>query len=320
MTKTIYLIVACCFLISLGYASAPCSARGAGALTPPGAPGNLVYAESDVNTFMRSESLGSECLNILVLLDLSDRIDAEKHPGQAQRDVAAIGEAWNLFQMVLKQKRYRRSCDQLRIDVAPQQDSPDVTRFLDSLSVSDRQSMVPVQRRKALEAKHATFMQALEALYETASNTDSYAGADIWRYVKDELEMYPQDSRGRTVRNIVIVLTDGYQYSASKHRVRNRFTYNVGAAMQPFRNNEDWQNHFDNQDYGFIHAAKDMSHVEVLIMGVTPRPEALNELDIIKKYWEKWFSEMGVMHIEIYSASASLETERERVRRFFQNH
>lgn len=240
--------------------------------------------------------------NLMVMVDLSDRI---KTPEQQAKDKALINGVLGCLEGEVKRKLMMMSADQVNIKVAPQLTNPMTYDFMNKLAINF--SDIPIaQKRRVLKPKIAETKAFVDTLYNRASNVQKFDGADIYRGI-NEMASLPQSIQGQNIRNVLFIITDGYMIAeTSMHKEGNRSNY---IQMKPFRNKTDWEKMFDEKNFGFVPIkGKDFSNLEVCILGVNPKPEFANEFDIIKKYYLKWFTEMGVKHVEVF-ANPQSETE-----------
>ena len=123
---------------------------------------------------------------------------------------------------------------------------------------------------------------------------------------------YPieQDS---SYRNVLIILTDGYMYHEnSKDTIKNRSAYIERNYLNRvgLRNNSNWEVKFEEEDFGFITKRDNLNKLEILVLEISPSENHLNDEDIIKKYWEKWFKEMNVKRFSIHTTGLPVHTKR----------
>lgn len=251
-----------------------------------------------------------ECqYNICLLLDLSDRIDPRKDPLQAERDRKMITATVGEFGELVKRKLYVNSHDTMRVAVAPQPN--DYRRTLldtgDHLAIDMRSLKVSEKRTKLPQLKEQLLIQSSQ-LYDAAVKNSSFAGGDIWSFFRDSLESYRIDDGKRQVRNILVVLTDGYitfDSNSGRPREGKRTSWMEVARMR----HSGWEQEFDRIDSGLLPAGKNHGAWEVLVLETAPQTP--QDMPVIRKYWSKWLSEMGISHyrIEQQSDSASLEKD-----------
>lgn len=236
-----------------------------------------------------------------VLLDLSDRIDPAKFPDQKRKDVAIIRNVFAIFKDRVKKRLYIQSKDRIQIAIAPQPVpttySAVVYETLDSLKI-DMGRLTWIQRSaKKFPALEKAFESNLDKLYDMAVKNPNFVGADIWGFFKDEAENHMVASKDDSVRNILIILTDGYiQFGPAvmpnRPRNGNRTSY---MNVRWFLRNPSEFAAFDSKNHGLIPFNETFGNLEVLVLEV--RPKYISnpmEYDIIKKYWYKWFDEMGI--------------------------
>jgi len=253
--------------------------------------------------------------NICLLLDLSDRIDPAKDPLQAEKDRKVIAAVTEEFTEIVKKGLYVNSRDTLRIAVAPQ--PTDYRRTLlelgDTLVIDMRELKVTEKRQKLPELKER-FIDRSGMLYDAAVKNREFTGGDIWSFFRDNLDNYRQEgSETRPVRNILIVLTDGYiNFASTRGRPKegNRTSW---MEVSRLRHN-GWEEEFDSDDCGMIPAGKDHGNWEVLVLEVDPRTP--QDLPVIRKYWSKWLEEMGISHYRIEKESDSATLTREVIATF----
>jgi hypothetical protein len=98
-----------------------------------------------------------------------------------------------------------------------------------------------------------------------------------------------------------VILTDGYIYfKNSKIKEENLSTYLTPEMIRASNlNKQNWSEIMTNQKFGFIPANKDLSEIEILVLGINPDKKNPYEEDVIKAYWSKWFDEMKVKRYDI---------------------
>lgn len=275
--------------------------------------GTTVYATQQ-KTAPAAKQHGSQ-YNICLLLDLSDRIDPRKVPLQAEKDRKVIAAVTEEFTEIVKKGLYVNSRDTLRVAVAPQ--PTDYRKTLlelgDKLAIDMRELKVTEKRQKLPELKER-FIAHSGTLYDAAVKNHQFTGGDIWSFFRDNLESYRvQGSETRPVRNILIVLTDGYiNFASTKGRPKEE-SRTSWMEVSRLRHN-GWEEEFDAGDGGMIPAGKDHGSWEVLVLEVNPKSP--QDLPIIHKYWSKWFEEMGISHYRIAKESDSTTLTKEVISTF----
>jgi len=244
----------------------------------------------------------SQNWNVSILLDLSDRISVKKYPNKTMeyylRDVGYINSVYEAFSQHIKGKRIMQMDDKIQLFFDPLPLNPDINSISKSLKVELTKANVSNELLAEIEKKYKT--QPLK-LYQLAIKDDHYIGSDTWTFFKNKINDYCIDGGHR---NILVILTDGYiYYQNSKMQEGNRTSFlSPEKIRQNGLNTSQWQQKFGAADYGFITANKDLSNLEILVLGVNPSTKNPYEEEVIKAYWAKWFEEMKVKRYEIRSS------------------
>jgi hypothetical protein len=200
-------------------------------------------------------------LNVLILLDLSDRIIIQEN--QPARDIELINHICSELINVIINNSVDLSEDAIKISVAEQNNIPYSTlTFIDSLYFKMDQDIlggVP-GIKKILKEK---FPRNLENLYKEAtysSNPNDYSGANIARYFIRNLKY---DIKGdSTTINRLFIFTDGYVV--------------VGKEKN-----------------AMIDVHNKFPELEVMVLEIAPRNKDYESENLIKS-WDNWFRQMGV--------------------------
>jgi len=253
--------------------------------------------------------------NICLLLDLSDRIDPRKDPLQAEKDRKVIAAVTEEFAEIVKRGLYVNSRDTLRVAVAPQ--PTDYRKTLldlgDTLAIDMRSLKVAEKRQKLPELKERFIAQS-GMLYDAAVKNREFTGGDIWSFFRDNLESYRvEGSEAKPARNILVVLTDGYLNFASTSGRPSEGSRTSWMEVSRLRHN-GWEEEFDARDCGLIPAGKAHGNWEVLVLEVDPKSP--QDLPVIRKYWSKWFDEMGISHYRVEKENDSAVLTREVIATF----
>jgi hypothetical protein len=252
--------------------------------------------------------------NICVLLDLSDRISPALQPLQMERDKRAINGILELFEEQTRKKLYVNSNDSLRVAVAEQPTgygatllkiSDDMTIDMGELKITKKREQFPVLKEQ--------FTNKVNELYQVAAANAAFAGADLWRFFREDLDKYRiVGTEQQPVRNVLLVLTDGYiTFGDQKRRPREgkRASY---MEVAKFRHN-GWEQEFDDKDLGLISGGK---HADWEVQVLEVNPHRTEDMPIISKYWSKWFEEMGIQHYRIEKTNDSARMSKQLVAAF----
>lgn len=264
----------------------------------------------------KPETKLEEQFNISVLIDLSDRIDSsgnEFSPPQYQRDTAIIHAIIDIFKKNLQApgRVTFNAKDKFKIFFHPVPQDPQIALIAQNLQL-DMEPMDPKQKKNAFLRTDSIFAVNLMNIYDLALKKSKYEGADIWHFMKDDVKN--KCVKDTTYRNILIILTDGYMYwPFDKRNEKNRYNY-IGPKsnqLTMFRGQNSWEEKFNAKDYGFIAERNDLSDLEILVIGVSTPKSHPEDYDILKKYWGKWFTEMGVRHYYILQTDQPVNTKNE---------
>tara|TARA_B100000678_G_scaffold204024_1_gene171796 strand:- start:7676 stop:8599 length:924 start_codon:yes stop_codon:yes gene_type:complete len=241
-------------------------------------------------------------LNISLLLDLSDRINPEKYPNPSmeyyQRDAAYIQTVATAFKANIQQKKIILIDDQIQLFFAPEPLNPEINTISKDLKYSFNKANIS-NDRLALFEQH--YKELPTKIYELAILDDHYVGSDTWKFMNQKVKDY---CISEDYRNILVILTDGYIYHKDNLRKEgNQTTY---LTPEFIRSNHlidnNWNQKYEEKNYGFIPANTKLNNLEVLVLGINPDAKNDFEDDVIKRYWSDWLESMGVVNYKIYNA------------------
>ena len=256
-------------------------------------------------------------LNVVVILDLSDRIDPIRHPGQAAQDLKVLDGLVTLFEESVRKGLYLLSKDRLAFAVAPQATAyqGELMELADRLRISmpDLNATGTERGKPGFDRARADLTNGLNRLYSSAVASTNYVGADIWSFFRDRLDSYLSTEPG--VQDVVIVVTDGYiNFDAKIERARPRRGPRTSfMQVASLRGEPGWEGRFDREDLGLISFGPRYQHVNMIVTGL--RYVDLNDQPIVERYWRKWLSEMGVARVRLLPADDSAAQAREALRR-----
>jgi len=233
--------------------------------------------------------------NIIVLLDLSDRIAI---PGQIEKDKEIIRTIVESFEKNQQSFGYIMSRDLLRIMIAYEPNVNASTNDKMRISMEDlRPGGTSNQGERIPPGKpgfnklKASFLQAVDQLYDNAAENPN-PGADIYSFFCTELPVKYLD---QNMQNKLIILTDGYlQFEREYLRGRNECTYM--RKIDRLREERNWKDYFLSRKLQLCPCERPLNNLEVLLLEVVPREKAiaLHEYDFIQFYWSTWLDEMGI--------------------------
>ena len=266
---------------------------------------NVGYSDSDVP------------INIIVIIDTSDRVCKERHPDQRERDIdilkKIVDQFYKHFEDEIKTGRIKNH--KLNFVVPPQsktQKPPDgITNKLTITAPKKRSGNPEFQRRKQ------ELINAIPALYDHVQQHPQ-TGSDIWDWFRSEAE--PAFSRNH--RNLMICLSDGYlNFDIDIEANRPKRTY---MRVRALRDDSDAVNKIKNGNEG-LRPVKNFSefNIKFLMFEIRLREENgvkhFQDFDIIQAYWETWLNDMGIKHTKFFEqlGSGGLDNE---IEKFIQPH
>ncbi|MBS4028339.1 MAG: hypothetical protein KGZ58_06845 [Ignavibacteriales bacterium] len=248
--------------------------------------------------------------NLLVLLDLSDRV---LKPRQVAKDTAIINYLFDFAVSDAKKNLFVNSRNSFNIIVAPQNTDTVISNAIYRISSSltiQLNNISAVKRRTSLEKFKLIFFPALSELYSFALKNSNFVGADIWSFFKNDLKGMLQQTQNQndSIRNVLIVLTDGYlNFNSEIEKQREIEGFKTSYMERQFRNNPKWRKKFLTENHGLIPIDEDFGSIEVLVLEINPLfPNQPSELDMIKTYWQQWFTEMKIKRFKIYKTEDNL--------------
>lgn len=235
-----------------------------------------------------SKSLPSKPMNIVVILDTSNRVSKEKHLGQVERDIEIIEEIVTQFEKIVKEHLYDSELIQyphhLNFVVPEQPNVPSIPyKIVDNFAIKDSG-----QRRswpEFMEQKKALLL-ALPKLYEFVEQ-HKQTGSDIWEWFKYEAE----DCFLGDHQNLIICFSDGYlMFDQNIEPERPDRTY---MRVSKLRNAPNWKQKIHGGE-GLLPIGKDFSRYNVKFLMIEVKPQYPKDFEIIKEYWATWLNAMGI--------------------------
>jgi hypothetical protein len=295
MKKVLHIICTCLFV--------PCVLFSCG-----NEPNKKTTAEDDLEA--TDVTIKSNNLNISFLLDLSDRINPTKYPNPAMeyyvRDVAYIKSVSEALDAHLRRKKVRAMNDKIQLFFEPEPLNKNINSISNSLKYSISRDNASLE---LLDKLNEIYTIKPKEIYDLAIADNEYVGSDTWRFFKTKVHDYCIEDG---YRNILIILTDGYIYHKdSKMKEGNLTTYITPQEIRTNKlNTKDWRSNMASGQYGFIPATKDLSSLEILVLGINPDKKNPYEEDVIMKYWKDWFNAMNVGRYEIKTAELPSNLDR----------
>ena len=239
-------------------------------------------------------------VNIVIILDTSNRISENHHPGQIERDKKIIEEIVTEFEKVTQQHilaaEELRYDDRLALVIPNQPGIPPVPRhIMKKLKIvdEDRNHRSLAGIRADVERRKEDFLDELDVLYEFVG-LHRQTGSDIWEWFKYQAEDYFSESH----QNIVICISDGYlNFDNIIEEMRIPRTY---MQVKKLRDDPQWQQKIQGGE-GLLTIGQDFSryNIDFLMGEIQLQTDENNvpyqkDFQIITLYWEVWLKEMKI--------------------------
>ena len=252
------------------------------------------------------ESYSSEGVNIIVVLDTSDRISKELNPGQIQRDIKIVERIVTLFQEEFVRKHLLKDVEpgpyphRLTFAVPDQPKAPPIPlKIMEKLMIKDSSKGEPF---KTFEKRKDALLQTINQLYQFVEKENPFTGADIWNWFRKSAEHYLRDD----LHNYIICLSDGYL----KFHPDIEALLPKGRFMKVSKWRDDWRNNAKwREKITYLSPiGKSFSDYKVtfVMMEIKPKVDKKTsiehpaDLDIIKAYWEIWLKSMGITNARFF--------------------
>lgn len=249
-------------------------------------------------------------LNISFLLDLSDRIDPNKYPNDAmdyyKRDVAYINSVAAAMRNHLNSKRIRQINDKIKVYFEPEPSNPEINEISEKLKFNFSRHNISKDLLKNFDENYNKYPTQI---YNLAIEDANYIGSDTWRFFKTNVNDYCIEEG---YRNILVIMTDGYIFHKdTKIKQGNKTSYLTPEYIRSSGlNSNNWMAIYNEKDFGYIALEKDLSNLEVLVLGINPDPRNDFEEEVIRKYWSDWLESMNVKKYKIMKADLPSNMDR----------
>ena len=244
-------------------------------------------------------------MNIVIVLDTSDRISDELHPGQIENDKEVIKEIVSVFIAKTNQRILVSDTlmyqDRLTIAIPDQPGVPRVPRLiLRGLTISDsngagHRSLGGI--REDLENRKQGLLETLDRLYAFVRSHEQ-TGSDIWEWFKYEAMGYFFESH----QNILICISDGYLNF--NHDIEDRRIPGTYMKIKELRDDPEWKAKIEGTE-GLLSTGHDFGRYKIdffmseidLKMDEHGVPYQ-RDFPILQYYWEYWLASMGIVSME----------------------
>ncbi|HPU24380.1 MAG TPA: hypothetical protein PL149_09560 [Candidatus Kapabacteria bacterium] len=241
--------------------------------------------------------------NVIILLDLSDRILLENQIARDKSTINAIFQTYlNLIKdtIVAYDKEFNRISDKFSVRIAYQKNIPYDKQHFENILQFDFARKDANNAKFILQDFPKQLSTELDNLYNAAKfsdNSKDYHGADIWKFFSEDLDNLISDDDNSI--NYLFIITDGYLYFENyKENIKQTNRRPDMQFLSELRN-KNWEEKFDKEDWGLIPLNKQFPNLKVCVLEIAPN-DFWNEFDLLKKVWSKWLTEMGIDRNNIY--------------------
>ena len=258
-------------------------------------------------------------LNLSLFLDLSDRIDSAKYPESSmqvyERDLGNIKAIGAAFTQHCLNKPLILMDDEFHVFFHPAPPDPDIDKLARTMSFRVDNSVT----KEDIAAIVPTIAEGGEQIYALAMKQEQYPGSDIWEFMDQKAAGLCIEKK-EDVRNVLVILTDGYMYYERNKRPADVKAPQANWLLPPRvqalgLTDQGWENKYAAEGMGFLPVTANLAELEVLVLGINPSKNNAWEGDVIKRFWTDWLQGMGVKRFELLDADLPYELE-EAIHRF----
>ena len=240
-------------------------------------------------------------INIVVILDVSDRLFKDKLPGQERQSKKDIKIAKGIIEIFEKfaQRHYFVGSRHRLAFVVPKQpgvSKPIPQETLESLKIwpTSEDRLKGAKRFKEMKGE---LIKAIEDLYQFVDERQEFTGSDIWGWFKVSAREYLLAD----ARNYIICISDGYLYLNTSFvpflpTKGNKTTVIRHLLVEKWSKDPNWEAEFERDNYGLLPSEEDFRdyNVKFLMVEMGLLELRLKDLPILEKYWEPWLQDMGI--------------------------
>ena len=262
-----------------------------------------------------SETPSVTPINIIVILDTSNRISKEKHPGQAQRDRKIVTEIINLFE--IKAKKFIQETENKKYPytltfVVPPEYGADPkipSEITDNLTIGPEEIYPKLKKRKE------ALLQSIEVLYRIVENRSlaQFPGSDIWYWFKYQAELK------KDANNRILCFSDGYlnfDKDIEKDLGKGRY-----MQVSKLRRDPAWVETI--QDEELLETGKNVRdyNVKFMMVEITLKKAESGVLyerdfDILTVYWTTWLKSMGITDSQFTQSNLGIPQLKNQIQSF----
>lgn len=262
-------------------------------------------------------------VNIIVILDVSDRLLKEKLPGQErqiEKDIKIAKGIIDHYEYFARKTFYIGNRNRLTF-VVPKQ--PGIQKLIPQETL-EALKLWPTNEDRAKGAPRFREMRdvlykSIDSLYKFIDDRQEFTGSDIWGWFKVSAEEYLLSD----AINYIVCVSDGYlylnkMYIPSLPRRDNMTAVILHSVVEQFSRDPDWKTKFIQEGYGLLPIEKDFNefNIKFLMVEVGLPTLRVKDLPILQAYWEPWLQEMGISNIDFIHTQDDPQIVIEKVKEF----
>ena len=273
----------------------------------------MVGKESDGQ---KSKPPPSKPINIVVIIDTSDRVSQERNPSQAAKDVEIAKDLSNFYYERARRRMFSTK-NRLAFVVPEQPNTPQISsEIIRNLKIWPTREDQRIGASK-FEKKKENLLKAIDQLYQLLEEQKKFTGSDIWKWFRASGGAYLK----KDMQNYIICLSDGYldfnrSIQDKRPKIGNKTSYIPYAQVVQFRDDSDWEQKFDSEGHGLLEIGKDFRSYDVKFLMVEIKLRHMLDLPILKKYWRTWLASMGINDSEFVEAQPDPQIVKEKIEAF----
>ena len=273
-----------------------------------------------------SEPPLSPGINIVVILDTSDRISRAENPDQLDKDILITKGIVTLFTEILlseirTQTRNTWLHHQIAFVVPYQQGATPIPQ-----NIIGKLRIYPTDQDRLrgsahwVKEKRDELFATLDKLYQLLEQETTFTGSDIWNWFGASADLYLNEK----MQNYIICVSDSYldfdrSIQANRDKIGNKTSYIPYKQVVAFREDlNNWREVFDSKKYGLLEIEEDFSSYDVkfLMVEMKPRHMQVRDLPILKKYWRTWLESMGIHDSDFLREQSNSEDVKTKIKKF----
>ena len=249
-------------------------------------------------------------VNIIVILDTSDRVSKEKNPDQTEKDIQIASGIISIFEEEFVRPELYIGYPHRLAFVVPKQSDTDPIPLNITKDIGGGAPQFKKMKKELIDG--------IKGLYQDVNGQVKFTGSDIWDWFRKSAEARLQ----KDALNYIICISDGYldfDADIQKNRPKrgNKTTF---MQVAKFRNNPDWEKKFDSEGHGLL-VTEDFTdfrgyNVKLLMIEIKLRPNYMLDRPIIEKYWRTWLDSMGITHSEFWESQDDTSIVIEKIKEF----